>query len=225
MADTPEPLQGYEEVRRKLRELGYLDGRIQRFVLRDLAAPGRRLGGLARPALKAAVLGGPILGGLLAAIVVAANHPLLRPADAPMLWLYFSVFAAVALFALDLLAGGIVAALARRRGARRGDTLRASILVAIPTLAYWAVLWWYRPDETGWLEDALLPGAAIATTLFVAWLAGLVSLSGIIGRTGEVPDRARQHLAALTGVVVILVAAALVARTFGGREEIGRAHV
>ena len=82
----------YEEVRRKLVERGYLQGRIERFLLRDLvAAAGPRA--LARTSAKAALLGAPILGGLLAASTVAANRPVLGARDALVLWIYFAILA------------------------------------------------------------------------------------------------------------------------------------
>jgi len=65
----------YEEVRRKLVERGYLHGRIERFLLRDLIAPGGPARAVLRTSLKAAVLGAPLLGGLLAASAVAASAP------------------------------------------------------------------------------------------------------------------------------------------------------
>jgi len=98
----------YEEVRRQLRERGYLEGRLERFVLRD---PRHLL----RSSAKAALLGAPVLGALLAAAAVAANRPLLGVRDALVLWLYFTVLAGGVLLALDLAAAGIVGALARRR--------------------------------------------------------------------------------------------------------------
>ncbi len=204
--------EDYAEVRRKLVERGYLDGRIERFVLRDLLRPAGARGRLPRTSLKAALLGGPILGALLAGAVVAANRPLVRVTDAPVLWLYFAALSASALFALDLGAAALTAAIARRRGARSGDSTRASLLVALPTLSYLVLLWWKGPGASGLWGDAVFLVAASGATILVAWLAGLVSLAGIIGRTGEVPDRARRALRMLVAVLAPAAAAALVLR-------------
>jgi hypothetical protein len=196
----------YEEVRRTLVARGYLQGRLERFVLRDLfAAYGP--GAMVRTSGKAALLGAPILGALLAASTVAANRPHLTLRDALVLSGYFSLLAAVALFALDLIAAGLAAALARRRGARSSDALRAALIVAVPVLAYLVVLWARGGSGGGFGADLLFLAGATATTGIVAWLAGLVSLASIVGRTGAVPDRNR-HFAVLVLAVLVPVAAA-----------------
>jgi hypothetical protein len=196
----------YEEVRRKLVERGYLQGRIERFLLRDLfAAAGPRA--LARTSAKAATLGAPLLGGLLAASTLAANRPLLGVRDAFVLWFYFGLLAGVALFTLDLLAAGLAAAWARRRGARASDAMRAGLIVAVPVLVYLIVLWAKGRPEGGLGEDALFLAGAVATAMLVAWLAGLVSLAGIVGRTGDVPDRNRRSALVALAVLVPVAAA------------------
>ena len=198
----------YDDVRRQLVLRGYLQGRIERFVLRDLvAAKGPRA--LARTSLKAALLGAPLLGGLLAASTVAANRPLLGARDALVVWLYFAILAGAALFALDLLAAGLGAAFAHRRGARSSDASRAGLIVAAPVLVYLVVLWARGRPEGGYTADVLFLAGATATAALVAWLAGLVSLAGIVGRTGEVPDRNRRFALIALAVLFPLAAAFL----------------
>ena len=64
----------YESVREKLVQRGYLQGRLERFLLRDLlAATAPRA--LALTSVRAAIVGAPLVGGLLAASTVAANRP------------------------------------------------------------------------------------------------------------------------------------------------------
>ncbi|HEX5045407.1 MAG TPA: hypothetical protein VFV75_21125 [Candidatus Polarisedimenticolaceae bacterium] len=178
----------YEEVRRQLRARGYLEGRLERFVLHD---PGRPL----RSSAKAALLGAPVLGALLALAAVAANRPLLGVRDALVLWLYFSVLAGAGLWALDLAAAAAVSALARRRGAKPSDALRAALLVGFPTLLYLVALWTTQRGGSDLGADLAFLAAAAVVTFFTAWLAGLVSLAAIVGRTGEVPDRRRRPIA------------------------------
>ena len=195
---------GYREVREQLLARGYLVGRVERFVLAGLVRPGSKARSLAGTALRAAVLGGPILGALLAAAAVASNRPMLGATDGLILWAWFLVPAAAALFLLDLLAAGIVTALARRRGARPSDTLRASVLAGIPTLAYLVMLRGWGEARGNLVEDLLFLAGAVVATLFVAWLAGVVSVANIARRTGQVPDRpaggARLAVAALLAV-------------------------
>ena len=199
----------YESVREKLVQRGYLQGRIERFLLHDLivsAAPRA----LARTSVRAAIVGAPLIGGLLAASTVAANRPGLGVRDALVLWIYFGVLSGGALFVLDLAAASTVAAWTRRRGARPSDAMRAGLIVAAPVLAYLAVLWARGRPDRGFGGDGLFLLGAVASTALVAWLAGVVSLAGIVGRTGEVPDRMRRPAAllllVLTPVAVLFLA-------------------
>ncbi len=214
-------LEGYEEVRRKLCERGYLEGRIERFVLRDLLGPGSHARHLARTGLKAAILGAPLLGGVLAGAAVAVNRPLLGPTDAFVLWLWFGLLAGAVLFVLDLGAATLVAARARRRGARPSDTLRAAAMVGLPVLAYLAALWGSRRSGSGWAADAAFLAAALAASLIAAWLAGLVSLAGVIGRTGEVPDRQRRFALVLVALLLPVTAALFAVTGAFGRPARG----
>jgi hypothetical protein len=201
----------YEDVRRKLVERGYLHGPVERFLLRDLVTAKTHGGGLARTSVKAALLGGPLLGGLLAASTVATNRPALGAQDAFVLWLYFSIVAAAALFALDLIAAALAAAWAARRGARSTDALRAGLIVAVPVLAYLVAIWGRERARSTLVLDVLFLAAAIATASLVAWLAGLVSLAGIVGKTGVVPDRRRRSAAIALAVLAPVAAAFFVA--------------
>lgn len=214
---------GYEEVRRKLRERGYLEGRIETFVLKDLLGPGSPARHMVRTGLKAALLGAPLLGAVLAGAAVAANRPLVGAADALVLWLWFALLSGSVLFVLDLGAAAAVAALARRRGARPTDTLRAAAMVGLPVLAYLAALWGARRTTSDLLADAAFLAAALAAAVLAAWLAGLVSLAGIVGRTGQVPGRQRRFVVLLAGILLPATAAGLALASIvggaGGVEE------
>ncbi|HZN55595.1 MAG TPA: hypothetical protein VFB67_09765 [Candidatus Polarisedimenticolaceae bacterium] len=206
----------YEEIRRKLVERGYLHGPLERFLLRDLAAGGGRGGW--RTSLEAALIGAPLLGGLLAASTVAANRPALGARDALVLWLYFAVLTGVALLVLDLAAAALASAWAQRRGARRSDALRAGLLVAVPVLAYLVLAWARGRPEGGFGSDALFLAGAVGATALVAWLAGIVSLARIVGKTGEVPDRNRRP-ALLVLAVLVPIAAAFFLVPHGGASD------
>ena len=196
----------YEDVRRKLVERGYLHGPLERFLLRDVLGTGAH--GPWRTSLEAALIGAPLLGGLLAASTVAANRPALGGRDALVLWLYFAALAGAALFLLDLGAAALASAWAQRRGARRSDALRAGLLVAAPVLGYLVVVWARGSARGGLAADTLFLAGAIGATALVAWLAGLVSLARIVGKTGDVPDRNRRPVL-ITLAVLIPVAAIL----------------
>jgi hypothetical protein len=208
----------YDAVRLRLVERGYLKGPIERFVLREALAPGGAGRAIARSSAKAALLGAPLLGALLAAATLAANRPLLGARDAAVLWVYFGVLAAAALFVLDVAAATFAAAWSRRRGPVPGDALRAGLLVAVPLLAYLVLLRARGPARGGLLEDVLFLAGALAATSFAAWLAGLVSLAGIVGRTGDAPERTRRAAALVVGVLLPIAALLFLVPGSKGRE-------
>jgi len=168
----------FEEVRRKLVERGYLQRPLERFVLRDLLGSASPLRATAGASARAAAVGAPVLGGVLAASASVANRPLLGAADALVLWLYLSVLAAVALLAVNLAAASVAVTLARRRGARSGDALRAAVLVALPLVGYLALVGFTR----GALEWGFL-AAEVALTVLLAWLGGLASVAAVANRS------------------------------------------
>src|SRR5262249_35310089 len=198
----------YDRVRRQLVEHGYLQGPIERFVLRDLASSAA-VAVLLRASLKASLIGGPLLGALLAASTVAANRPALGVRDALVLWAYFSVLAGLTLLVLDLLGALVARAFAKRRGARPSDSVRAGLIVAAPVLAYVVAVWAVGRPERGVQEDVLFLLGAVVVSAMIAWLAGIVSLAAIVGATGEVPDRSRRAAVAAVFVLVPLAAGVL----------------
>lgn len=197
---------GYDEVRRRLIERGYLQGPLERFLLRDLMVRPSAWRAVAVSAAKAALLGAPLLAAVLAWATVAANRPLYRGADAGWLWLYFAALSLPLLFALDLGAGWLLAGLARRAGRTGGHALRVLLIVGVPVVAYLGLLWWRGGGRRSIVGDAAFLILAVVVAGALVWLARLVSLAAIVGRTGQVPER-RRGLA----TIVLLVLAPLAA--------------
>ncbi len=191
---------GYEAVRQKLLDRGYLHGPIERFVLRDLDGAHSGVVPLIFAAAKAALIGGPILGGLLAIAALLANRLVVGATDLGLLCAYFAGLSTVVLFVLNIVVALPWMALAGRRGVRSGDAVFAGLIVALPTMGYLGLLWARRHSGRAVTEDLLFLVLATSVALLVAWLAGMVSLAGIIGRTGQVPDRRRR-----TVLLVLLV--------------------
>jgi hypothetical protein len=174
---------------------------------------GRRPSGWWRPAVKAALLGAPLVATLLAVTVARANRPLVGAADFPLLWLYFAPIAAVLLFALDAVVAWLNGALSRRLGTREGEGTRAALIAGLPTLAYLVVLMRWRPGEQSFLYEALFFVLAVATVVAVSWLAGLVSVADILARTGKVVGSRRRSLRTVFAVVFVVLLAAVTARS------------
>ena len=155
-ADRP-PLASVETVREELRRLGYLDSSLDRFVLTG-ASGATPLGASLRAAARVGVVGGVLFG--LAATLAAAGldrRLLGEPRDLVVLALYLVVAFGVLTGAVAL-AGGLLAAWARRRGRDAGENLarRVGVAVAIGAALYVA-LWWRSH-----LGESSLPGQALA---------------------------------------------------------------
>ncbi|HKQ62699.1 MAG TPA: hypothetical protein VJS92_15520 [Candidatus Polarisedimenticolaceae bacterium] len=208
----------YDEIRRKLVERGYLQGPVERFLLADLLRRGARRA-LFGTASRAAAIAGALIGLLLAG-AAAFTQPLLAARDLPLLWLYFSLAATIILAALDLLAAAWVTARAARHGEPALDGSWSAGLVALPTLGYLLYLWWRHRPAGGLLADLLFGVLALSATFAVARLAGLVSLSGIVGRTGTVPRRDRRGSPLLLGLLAAISGGFVAVRGAIARSEV-----
>ncbi len=209
----------YDVVRSRLQERGYLQHGIERFLLKEMVSAASPLRAVVRTALKAALLGAPLLGGILAVATVAVNRPMLGAADGLIIWAWLALMAGPVLFVLDLAAAGILALLAGRRGAMSGDGFRGGLLVGLPLLGYLVLLWWFGTPGLGLAADILFAAAALAVAAAVGWCARFVSIAGVIGRTGEVPARGRAGFAALTMVLLPLAAVLFLLPRAGGMQE------
>ena len=196
MSGTPEqgPGQGpsYNEVRDRLRALGYLEKPLDRFLLGGIARPGSFVRRHAAVSLKVAGVAAPLLGALFALAVVFANRPRLsRPLDAALLALYYSVAFGFLIFVLEFIAGLVLAAIVRwrRRGvaALQATATRAGFAVSIVLSAYLA-LWWRRRAAAagGILFDLLGLLALVLVNGALLRISSLASLAALI-RASDLP--------------------------------------
>jgi len=168
-----------DDLRARLRDLGYLDAGVDRFVL-GAASGGRGLLAVAgRASARVGVLAALLLGPS-AAIALAARLPGLVTGvrDGVVLTLYLSALfgVAVALFAfgVSVLLGSLAARTGGERMAARATLLAraAGVLVGAGCLAY-LVLWWRAVNPEGSIR---LAGARTAVVL--AWAAFVSLLLG-----------------------------------------------
>jgi hypothetical protein len=166
-----------EDLRQRLRTLGYLDAGVDRFVL----APAESARGAAGLALFASLRIGLLAGLLLGpAAALGLSMQLTGLVTGPRDWLVVAVYMALlfgaAVAALALVAGLIVMTVARRAGpalARRGRalSLAAGVLVGLATLAYLTLLWTtvrgVAPEAhaTQWIAGGLIVAVAISLLL------------------------------------------------------------
>lgn len=197
----------YEAVRKRLQERGYLSSHVERFVLLPQFATGSSLPGALGSAVKAALVIGPLLGGLLAAVLAWSERPLERAIDLPLFWLYLLLPATIAVCALDLVTALVVTRLAGRRGV--GWAAAVSGVVA---LVYVLALWWARAGDGPLVEDLLFVLVAVPVVVAIGHLAGLVSLAGIVRRTGDVPGPRPRRRGLVVGGALLAGAIAVAAR-------------
>ena len=179
MSESPKPV---DQLRQRLRELGYLDAGIDRFVLEPVGR-GRSMAGVAfRASLRIGLLGALLLGPSTA-IGLGARMPglVVGPRDGLVLALYFGAVFLLALTAVAFLAiGG--AGLFVGRGARAAASATrarvvadgAGLLVGLGSLTY-LVFWWRgtRLDPQAWHQ----PGWTVVALLGVAGLSVLLGHS------------------------------------------------
>ena len=197
---TKPDTSGIDDLRQRLRSLGYLDAGVDRFVL----APAYGARGAFAIALLASLRIG-ILGGLLlgpaAALGVAAQLPGLVSGvrDGVVIATYMAVLFGAGIAGLALVAGLIVSLSTRFAGsslARRGRLLStaAGVAVAIASLAYLTMLWTAVRSGGGGEHAAFWSASGLAFAVGISLLLGhavtLTGLALIVTCTGS-PIRTR----------------------------------
>jgi hypothetical protein len=148
MGDARPPLASVEAVREELRRLGYLDSSLDRFVLGGAGATTPVRTSL-RAAVRVGLLGGVLFG--LAATLAAAGldrRLLAEPRDLLVLALYL-VIAFALVTGIAALAGGLLAAWAKRLGREVGPGLARNVGLALALLAVAYVALWGRSHLAG----------------------------------------------------------------------------
>ncbi len=187
-----------EEARRRLRELGYLDGRVERFLFRR-AFEGR--GGLLLPAVLLTALAASLAS--VAAVETAEPGFGASPRAMAVLFLHLS-FA----YLLPAALGGLVLlAAADRSRAPGGAAAAAGALAAMSVFALWgAGVWGLSRQLT---PRALLWGVPIAAA---ALLAGQSARAGFLARayahSRVLPARRRGRIVMLAAAAAGLVGVA-----------------
>lgn len=232
---APNP-QDINQLRERLRSLGYLDAPVDRYVLGS-AASGAGAGGFAlRAGLRVGLIAGLLLG-VSAAIAMAARAPgfVSSRRDALVLAVTLSAFFALAAAAAVTFTVLAASWFARRFGGVTPSRARiaasaAGIIVALGCAAY-LTMWWnaaqdlFMPLGFGWNAAALAIAAAVA--LLLAHAASVVVLAALARSTASSDIAAggllssRGFLIAF-GVVLFAGSAALLAAG-AGRHAAGQA--
>lgn len=227
------PGERLDSIRDQLRALGYLSGPLSGWVVgRNGPLSFLRLNLAA--SLRAALIGGPMLGLPAAAAVALANRPHIgSPRDLVLLSIYLSAVLGLALGLLEFLADAALAWMARRGFILVGRMERlagrvALLFTAASTLYLAFLLRGGRPTEGGaggWLLWGATVVAALAAGHVVGRLTRLGSAISLIaaGATGAVraPRRRRRWLAAGTLLVMAAAIALLIAPAAPGGMSLG----
>lgn len=212
-----------ERARLELRRLGYLDHRLERFLLQDALRPRRPLRTLLLLTVKVGLLGGGVLAAALAVALAAANGSVSSsPLDLPVLFLHLFPPVWAATSAAFLALASAVLLVLRLYPVRRIEALAlATALVA--GLAGLALALWQARDllaRSGTAQRlALALGAAAAAYALVrlvyqGLLALAIRFTERVPAEGPVAWRWRRWASGgvLAGVLLLAVPVVLAAR-------------
>jgi hypothetical protein len=207
-----------DELRERLRSLGYLDAGVDRFVLAPARGPRGAAAIALRASLRIGALGAMVLGPA-AALGVATQLPGLVTSfrDGIVAAIYMALLFGVGIAVAALASCLIVALAARTSGAtlaRRGRALAiaAGLTVAIASLVYLTLLW-TAVRSAGTDSHAVVWAAAglavaVAISLLLGHAVTLTVLALIVAGTGQ-PIRTRGVPGASWRVMLTAGAAAL----------------
>ena len=206
MSDRP-----LDELREELRARGYLDARVDRFVLGAAARRERPLGVAAAASFRIGLLAGVLLGPA-AAIGLRSRAPGLvtNVLDAAVLSVYLGVLfwiAAAILSGLAILGGS---AIARRPGSAatgprryRRAAAATGVLVGLACLAY-LTLWWRTASGLAGGTSMASSLAAIAVAVTISLLLGhavAVTILACLVRLGLAPEARNLPMSSLRSTV------------------------
>ena len=197
-------LSSVEQVREELRQLGYLDTSLDRFVLAG-AGPGSALRASARVALRVGLAGGVLFGATLALAAAGQDRRLLAaPQDLAVLTLYLSILLGAVVAAAAGL-GGLLAAASTRRGRKPRLSLSRNVGLGLALFGLvYVALWWrsHAPTTSGLGQAAAILiglGLSLALARF-GTLAAVAVLS-----TGRGPERLPEASLSRRRMVPLLV--------------------
>ena len=169
-----------DDLRARLRDLGYLDAGVDRFVLAPVRSSRSLISGAWRASLRIGALTA-VLAGPLAAATLAVRVPGLVTGarDAVVLALYlgllFGTATAIAALVTTLVLGTLASRFggaARLESRALGLSFAAAVIVSGACLAY-LVLWWHTVSPAGMVwRSALGTSAVLAAAAVISLLLG-----------------------------------------------------
>lgn len=188
-ADPPDPTT-VDDLRQRLRSLGYLDAGVDRFVLGS-ATRSRRPAAIALSASVRIGILAALLLGPAAAIGLVSRVPglITGPRDAVVAAIYLGVLFGACVAAASFLASLVAASItARLAGRARILSIAAGVLVSAACLAYLTLWWRAAAAEPGWsspLWTAFALAVAAAISLLLGHAVTVTALAATMARPGE----------------------------------------
>lgn len=205
-----------DELRERLRGLGYLDAGVNRFVLAPARGTRSALAIALRSSLRIGLLAGVLLGPA-AAIGIRLRLPGLMtgPRDALVVAVYLAAFFGLTIAVAAFAAAGLARLLAVRSGraplARRARLVSAAAGVAFgATCLVYLTLWWrtasagFAWSAPAWTAFAL--AVAVTTSLLLGHAVTVTALA-LVARTAEsgaLAPRARRSFWRMSGPQALL---------------------
>jgi len=211
-----------EEVRERLRRLGYLESGLDRFVLGGASGAASGLRAALRVALRVGAATGPLLGLALGFAAASLDRRLLsEPRDLVVLALYLSLLMGL-LVAAGALALGLFAAFLARRGGRPGPGLARNVGLAFGTagLVYVAVWWRSHASQAPLVAQAAALVFGVGLALFLSRMGSLAAIAALSAAGGaELPEArlSRHHVLRVLAAAAALLALAVAAAAIGER--------
>lgn len=225
--DEPTSATSLEDVRSRLRGLGYLDHSVERYLLQDAMRPERPVRSVLALALKVGILGGAPLAAANTFVLAWANQLFGRaPADVALLLLHLLAPCVLGLGVFFVGLGGILALVLQLSHARRIETL-SMVAATVASFMLVGVAAFYGRGAfqgVGTVKGSTVKGMAVAlVTLILAVVlirvlhGGLLTLA--IRLRDRPPERPVTRLVWQTVPAVIMIALVAVPTLFGGRAD------
>lgn len=222
MDEDRAPIASVEEVRDRLRKLGYLDSGLDRFVLGGAGAAASGFRAALRVAARVGAATGPLFGLALGVAAASLDRRLLaEPRDLVVLALYLSLLMGL-LVGLGALALGLFAAFLARRGGRPGPNLARNVGLAFATvgLVYLATWWRGHASQAPLLAQAAALVFGMGLALFLARMGSLAAIAALSAAgDASLPEArlSRHHVLRFLGASAGLLALAVAASALGER--------
>ena len=186
--NRPDPAT-VDDLRQRLRSLGYLDAGVDRFVLASAKRSQRPAAIALSASLRIGILAAVLLGPAAAIGLVGRVPGLITgPRDAAVAAIYLGVLFGACVAAVSFVAALLASSIATVTSRTRLLSIAAGVAVCAACLAYLTLWWRAAGAEPGWsspLWTAFALGVAAAISLLLGHAVTVTALAVTMARPGE----------------------------------------